>query len=449
MIVKAPPLKQSFLIVLITLSFFSCSGQVSTLHVENAQSYNKPDFDLDYKAYCSRDTNNFEQNAVLASFVGDYPRAYYYASKRAQIPVTQIGGFTEEQEEIVKGKFSQACHDSTVAIEERKFACRILEVLTRPKEVNELFNVYESRNAKDYIIDQAGKYDAVLINEAHYSGQHRAFTSSLLQPLWQKGFRYLAIETLSIRDSLTQSRQYPSLSTGYYSKELAYAEFIRNALSIGYTLVSYEAAVSDENRRDSLQALNIYEKTFKTDKKAKVVVHAGYSHIAEDGDKNWRPMGSCLKRLLGREVFSIDQVAMVGHLNHSKRHPYYQYALKETKLAEPLVFRNAGDESLVDPINALAVDCQVYHPPVTYVSDRPDFLLDTNKKLYSLPQVLTVYTGHLLQINVINEEPTAIPVERVVLNGDERKALLKPGKYIGYLIDQKGTAILKFKISAN
>jgi hypothetical protein len=446
--VPQKPKRSSLICFATVLALCSCAGKLSMLEIDSLQSYSMPDFDLDYKAYCERDSSNFERNAVLSSFVGDYVRAHYYASRRQSIPGNQFWDLTPEQQQSLTNVYSRKCDDSSIPADERKSACKIVEVLSRPSDVAKLFNNYQPVNAKTYITEQTEKYDVVLINEAHYAGQHRAFTSSLLQPLWEKGFRYLAIETFDIRDTLTQSRKYPSRSTGYYSKELAYADFIRNAISIGYTLVSYEAAVTDVNARDSLQALNIYNKTFKRDAKAKVVVHAGYSHIAEEGDKKFWPMGFCLKQLLNRDVFTIDQVAMVGYVESSKRYPYYQHALQKTRLNEPLIFKNPIGESLVDPVQALSVDCQVYHPAVTYTAGHPDFLFGSNKKLYALPEQLSAYDGHLLQINFNNEDETAIPCERVIVTGDDTRTLLKPGKYIGYLIDKNGASVLKFKISA-
>jgi hypothetical protein len=446
--VPQKPKRSSLIFFATVLVFCSCSGKLAMLEIDNLQTHNKPDFDLDYKAYCERDSNNFERNAVLSSFVGDYVRAHDYASRRQSIPGNQFWDLTPEQQQSLTNVYSRKCDDSSNPQDERKSACKTVEVLSRPKDLAMLFSNYQSVNATTYIAEQAEKYDAVLINEAHYAGQHRAFTSSLLQSLWKKGFRYLAIETLDIGDTLTQSRNYPSRSTGYYSKELAYADLVRNALILGYKLVSYDVGERDVNTRDSLQALNIYNKTFKRDANAKVLVHAGYSHIAEEGDKKFWPMGFCLKQLLNRDVFTIDQVAMVGYEEPSKRHPYYQHALDETKLTEPLVFKNSIGESLVDPVQALSVDCQVYHPEVTYTEGHPGFLLGPDKNLYALPEEISAYRGHLLQINLTSEDETAIPVERVIITGGDTRVLLKRGKYIGYLIDQNGASMLKFKIAA-
>jgi hypothetical protein len=263
-----------------------------------------------------------------------------------------------------------------------------------------------------------------------------------------KGFRYLAIETLSTCDSLIQIQKYPTVRSGYYSKELAYANFIRHALDIGFKLVSYDVDEHNVNIRDNLQAANIYKKTYNVDPDAKVIVHAGYGHIVENADVNLAPMGACLKKLLNRDVFTIDQVAMVGHNNISKRHPYYQHISAEKKLAGASVFINEDKKVLVDPVHALAVDCQVYHPEVKTTFDRPDFLFSEKTKVYALPTKLEEYTGHLLQINAANGDESAIPVDRLLLNDRVNRAVLVPGRYEGYLIAQNGTAIRKFKILA-
>jgi uncharacterized iron-regulated protein len=55
------------------------------------------------------------------------------------------------------------------------------------------FNTFKAVNAKDYILERAKKEKIIIINEAHHNARHRSFTCSLLQGLYEDGYRYLGL----------------------------------------------------------------------------------------------------------------------------------------------------------------------------------------------------------------------------------------------------------------
>ena len=71
-------------------------------------------------------------------------------------------------------------------------------------------NSYKPYSAFNYILNRADKERIIIINEAHTQAMHRVFTTSLLQGLYDKGFRYLALEALS-EDSLLNIRKYTDI----------------------------------------------------------------------------------------------------------------------------------------------------------------------------------------------------------------------------------------------
>src|SRR5690606_40890822 len=83
-----------------------------------------------------------------------------------------------------------------------------------------------------------------------------------------------------------------------------FADLVRHAISIGYTVVGYESADSD---RESGQAKNLYERTLGKDKEAKVVVLAGYAHIEEEPVQNRRWTANIFKELSGINPLTINQ----------------------------------------------------------------------------------------------------------------------------------------------
>jgi hypothetical protein len=65
----------------------------------------------------------------------------------------------------------------------------------------------------------AGGQLVIMINEEHRTPLHRSFTKRLLPILYKKGFRYLALESLSETDTKLNSRKYPVQKSDTYSGE--------------------------------------------------------------------------------------------------------------------------------------------------------------------------------------------------------------------------------------
>ncbi|RUT78161.1 hypothetical protein [Ancylomarina longa] len=144
----------------------------------------------------------------------------------------------------------------------------------------------------------------ILLNEAHYKSEDRAFLYNQLPFLKEKGYKYLAIEALNNGkwlDTDLEKRGYPIYNkTGVYINDPIFAHVIRKALKLGYQLIPYE---SYSQKREEEQAENIVK--VYNPAEGKLVVFAGYAHICEDCNK--KLMGSFLKEKLGQDVLSISQ----------------------------------------------------------------------------------------------------------------------------------------------
>ena len=70
-------------------------------------------------------------------------------------------------------------------------------------------------SARDYIIERSKNEQIIIINEAHTYSNHRTFTHSLLQGLYDNGYRYLGLEALF--DTIINERKYPIIASGYYT----------------------------------------------------------------------------------------------------------------------------------------------------------------------------------------------------------------------------------------
>lgn len=158
--------------------------------------------------------------------------------------------------------------------------------------------------AVDFLKEQITGNQLVIINEQHWQPKHRFLGNMLLEQFYKEGFRYLAVETIDKKDEyLLNQRKYPLQSSGFYTKEPTFGNFIRNALQMGFEVIGYDTISAN---REYLQADRIYESTFKKNSKAKVLVWCGIAHVSENESDNPR-MGYHLKKLTGIDPLTIEQ----------------------------------------------------------------------------------------------------------------------------------------------
>lgn len=171
---------------------------------------------------------------------------------------------------------------------------------------------------------------AVFINEAHVVARSRASIYTLLQPLHEEGYTYLAIEGLSvlpaergdtcansvISDKNLSERGYPLRETGFYIREPIYGEIIRHALRLGYKLIAYETSDATDRSiegREEKQAQNL-ACAINGDPTAKVIVIAGFGHIAKSLNAGvpGGMMAARFKRITGIDPLSIDTTKLLN-----------------------------------------------------------------------------------------------------------------------------------------
>ncbi|MGF1923023.1 MAG: hypothetical protein ACQUHE_02495 [Bacteroidia bacterium] len=174
-------------------------------------------------------------------------------------------------------------------------------------------NTVVNARAIDSIVAQAKLTNVVMINENHFYPAHRSFVLELLPRLRAAGYTHLALEALAApQDSLlNRPNSFPTLSTGFYTREQTYGNLLREAKKLGFTFVAYENEIPGKDREVG-QAENLYRKTIGTDRKAKVLVLAGIDHIIEQPTtygKKW--MATHFKELYGINPITISQT----HLN--------------------------------------------------------------------------------------------------------------------------------------
>lgn len=287
----------------------------------------------------------------------------------------------------------------------------------------------KAANAFDILAQVANRARVIMINERHHAASDRLLTLRLLPVLYGKGFRYFSAEAISERDSKLNERPYPveGLTTvGSYTQEPVYAEMIREARRLGFTIVPYEMSAaqgrggpaSGESRdqfRDRIQASNLYRRIFRKDPNARVLVHAGYSHVEEsvrDVPHNWKKMAMFFRELTGIDPFTVDQTILSERSSPAYEQGSYRKAISRGLLtSQPVVLLDKNGHYF-RPIQ-YSVDLQVLTPRTTYTMNRPDWMtLDGRRVAVRIKTPECQRQRCFIEVRKMNEPANAVPLDR-------------------------------------
>lgn len=304
--------------------------------------------------------------------------------------------------------------------------------------------------ASDWIVGQADAYRVVLVNEAHHVPQTRVLTLTLLRRLREKGYTHLAVEALVNDGSDPMPGGYPVRKTGIYTREPVFAELLREARQLGYTLLPYEPNDQGEQtqqQRETGQASAIAALLAK-EPRAKVLVHAGYAHIGEAQEglpDDARPMAMELAKMSGLPLLTIDQTSTRSYeavdIDTVGQRLAKQFAVNVPSV---LVSRGGGGAWSYRPgLN----DVSVLLPPApAREAQRPDWLSLGGKRL-AVAIDLTPCLGHLpclAEARPAGEGDDAIPSDQFLMLAAGETAMplyLAPGKYRLRLLGNDGAPV--------
>lgn len=306
----------------------------------------------------------------------------------------------------------------------------------KPSETVEVFDPIP------FLTKEIGDKRVVMLNEAHSTPGHRLFAESMLKTLKEKGFKYLAVETLSWSDTLINQRGYPISTTGYYSREPYFANFLRTAIKEGFTIIPYDqqahqVKTRDINERETNQANNLIS-AINENPTDKIFVYAGYAHIqkkSEIQDIKW--MAERFKDSTGIDPFTIDQTKFTSS--------------KEEKLG--LINLNANNDSITDDFKGTY--------DVAIVNSQKEAFQHLNLGKQEIKIQLS--KNHLdnnilliLQAYIIEEYKEfgnrAIPFDQKLLLNEEKSTSLYLMPYESYFLiikDEGNHIILKKEVKAN
>lgn len=310
-------------------------------------------------------------------------------------------------------------------------------------------------SATDYLLKQTADKKAVFFNESAPNPQNRAFTTGLLKDMYEQGFRYLAIEALSPKETKLAERGYPVLNSGRLTREPLFGDMIRQALEIGYTLYAFEPTPTElgkakkvvqksvggnlskeqlnEVSRKWAKALNI-SRIYQKNPDAKVLVYCSKSNLREDLDGAQQNISGWLKQLSSVDPFTIDQGTLTEKCSENT-HPLFS----KRKVKEPTIWLNK--DQVFNTYNPIALDLQIQHPKAVAAHGRPNWL---NMNGYRKPLAFNpdkhgmTYPCLVMAYKEGEDTDFAVPVDALEFPTNEAKLslMLPKGKYKLILSDE-------------
>jgi hypothetical protein len=317
---------------------------------------------------------------------------------------------------------------------------------------------YEAVPVVDEITLQAEKRRIILVNEAHHVPQHRMLTAQLLKPLYDRGYRYLALETLNeLSAEKLNETGIPNLSTGFYTSEPTFSMLIRQAKKIGFKIVAYDYfptcdpfgpdPVDCQNLREQGQAKRIYDRIFIEDPEAKVLIHAGYGHIDKIGGDRWTPMAKFLWNLTGYEPYSIDQVELRERGNESAEWGAYRKAINELNPRISVILKNKLDKTyFVLPQLKGHYDVQILSPRSQLEEQRTDWKKDfPETKRIRIKKMKCPESECLISAYFSDEanRTNAIPADQILVKGKHHSILYLPSGLFKIKLLNKESKVLR------
>jgi hypothetical protein len=304
-----------------------------------------------------------------------------------------------------------------------------------PDSVGVLPPGIKATNAVEYLSAVADTARVLMINERHHASSDRLLTLALLPVLREKGYRYFAAEAFDPADNELNARPYPTTASGAYIGDPVFAAIVREAIRLGYTLVPYESTgekeegdeeLTPQQQRDIAQARNLARATVEKDLNARVLVHAGFSHVLETATERFYPMALYFREMTGINPVTIDQTRLSERSDPSREHPAYRACVDAGLLDNGPVVLTAADGTLYSPAD-FDVDIQVFTPRTHYTHGRPDWMaLGGSRRALEVDVPEGNDRWCMVEARAPGEPPEAIPLDRHEVNGASSAWLFVP-----------------------
>jgi hypothetical protein len=304
------------------------------------------------------------------------------------------------------------------------------------------------------IVTAAKGRRVVILNEAHNASRHRAFLAQVLRALRPEGFDTFAAETFTQSPTGSAERlrkgDQVDFDCGYYTRDPVFAEAVREALDLGYSLAYYEQKPSQDGppdeggedairRREQAQAEN-FAALMHDRPDARFLVHVGYGHIEEKpepGHVAW--FAARLKAMTGVDPLTIEQARVGSFGPHGVDYKTITAVLDRARPTHPICVRDRDGGYLW--AEKFSTDLSIVHPSLPDIDGRPSWLAGDPERRRA-PVALPPPTEGLVLAQALHaaDKDPAIPADQYLLPAGARQAnfFLRPGAYRIRLETQTG-----------
>lgn len=288
-------------------------------------------------------------------------------------------------------------------------------------------------SATEALLKDAEEHEITIINEAHHEPRHRVFSRSLLQGLFDLGYRHFGMETLAgygAVDSLLQAGHYPALNQGYYTRDPQFAALVAEAVQLGFHVFGYEkAGTRSPELRELGQMRNIM--TYRSaHPDGKLLLHVGYSHAME-GELGGRWKKAMAQRLADTTKLNPLTISQT-HFREMASVEKERYEYKDVPVKAPSIFVDSEGADWNFNRKVRWIDRYVFHPRTQYRHGRPDYVFAFNQQAVIIDFSDIGKPGpYLVQAYGIDDDMAkAVPRDVIETNGKDEMALaLRKGKY--------------------
>ena len=319
----------------------------------------------------------------------------------------------------------------------------------RPSAPAKLTNVSDltAVDAIQEIVAASKSYRVVILSEEHNSQQERVFAHLLAKALKTAGFTHLGAEAIWPKGIEDLKKNGPSSTSGFYTFDPVFADFLRQAKAMKYDLFAYEQReeqnvkgddIANGLARERAQAENI-KQILDANPNANIFIYAGGGHgrkIPDSGGKIF--MGSHLVALMGTDVLSIRQ--NIPQSKPAFDASQYQAVAPALLNSKSTLFRykdeNKDRKWLTDP----GYDMVVFHPRVPEILGRGSWMtLDGYRQLHVV-KISPLPERTLLRARAIPLQTGGIAMDQVlILPLESEAALFLPvGQYELYRESESG-----------
>lgn len=318
------------------------------------------------------------------------------------------------------------------------------------KEDSLYFRSFKPKNARDYITERSKTEKIIIINEAHHNASHRVFTTSLLQGLYDNGYRFLGLEAIS--DTLVNKRGFVIKESGFYTNEPQMSNLINEAIKIGFKVFSYEAAEGKNGKEREIEQAQNIAAIMKQNPDSKFLVHCGWEHVVEGtpGSKSWeKAMAGRVKEIMGIDPFTIDQTFYSEKGDEKFNKPY----IKWLDLDYPVIMVQENGQLFNGSIANDQTDCRIIHPATKYKNGRPNWLsMYGLRKTYKIPKgKITEFPVIVLAYNKGEFEKNGIPADVIEISDEKEisELVLAKGTYTIIIKDKTYKPIIRYEQKIN